>query len=68
MLGPMGPMGNKSFESPYAAPLPGESIFRIPTFDPPDDGGGGGDDDGGGGGTHPARPAPSQHAQGPNIP
>ena len=35
--GPMGPgpMGNKSFGSPYAAPLPGESIFRIPTFDPP---------------------------------
>ena len=32
--GPMGPgpMGNKSFGSPYAAPLPGESIFRIPTL------------------------------------
>ena len=30
--GPMGlgPMGHKSFGSPVQAPLPGESIFRIP--------------------------------------
>ena len=47
---------------PYRGYPFSESLLLTP---PPGDGGG---DDGGGGGTHPARPAPSQHAQGPNIP